>query len=172
MTQRKPQGSSWESWIERQIQDGHERGVFDELEGHGEPLTEVSGVHDEMWWVKAKLRDEDIEYLPPTIAIKADRARAIEAAMADPSAASALDKIEAINERIRDVNRYSAAGPPSSVVVIDVEVFMQRWRNMHPTPPPATPPVSTPATVAPPSRWKRFLNRLIRGGRVAKPTAG
>lgn len=166
MTQRKPSGASWESWIERQIQDAQDSGAFDELTGHGQPLDSVSGVHDEMWWLKAKLRNEDVEYLPPTIAIKADRAKAIDAAMADPTEAAARSRIEEVNERIRNVNRYSAAGPPSSVVVIDTEVVIERWRAAQPLPAPDA--TIEPAPSSPPHQrrwwWRGWWRRLDRTG--------
>lgn len=161
MTEPKPSGVSWESWIERQIQDGRERGAFDELSGEGKPLDSVSGVHDEMWWVKAKLRDEDVEYLPPTIAIKADRAKAIDTAMNDTSEAAARSRIEEVNERIRNVNRYSAAGPPSSVVVIDTDAFLERWRAAHPSPEPGAEVEPDPEPIPQPGWWLRWW-RLLR----------
>ncbi len=53
-----------------------------------------------MWWLKAKLRAEDIEYLPPTIAIRAERAAAIDAAMASPTETKARVIIEDVNARM------------------------------------------------------------------------
>ena len=38
MTERKPFGVSWETWIDRQIREGMERGEFDGLPGHGKPI--------------------------------------------------------------------------------------------------------------------------------------
>ncbi len=37
MTGRKPPGVSWESWTERKIREGIERGEFDGLPGAGKP---------------------------------------------------------------------------------------------------------------------------------------
>ena len=34
----KPQGLDWESWIDQQIREAHERGEFDNLPGKGRPL--------------------------------------------------------------------------------------------------------------------------------------
>ena len=41
---RKPKGASWESWVDRQIRDGIERGEFDNLPGKGRPLEGI-GAH-------------------------------------------------------------------------------------------------------------------------------
>ena len=38
MTKRKPSGTSFETWIDRQIREAEERGAFDDLAGAGKPL--------------------------------------------------------------------------------------------------------------------------------------
>src|SRR5215468_8961850 len=38
MTERKPSGMSWETWIEAQIRVAREEGAFDNLPGAGKPL--------------------------------------------------------------------------------------------------------------------------------------
>ena len=50
-----------ESLAERQIREGIERGEFDALPGAGKPLEGVDGPHDELWWVKAKMRREGLD---------------------------------------------------------------------------------------------------------------
>jgi len=132
MTERKPTGLSWESWIDRQIREGQAQGAFDDLSGAGQPNERIGVVHDEMWWIKAKLRDEDINYLPPTIAIRTERADAIDAAMLANTEDAARVLIDDVNARIRYVNSHATAGPPSSVMTIDVETFIERWRAAHP----------------------------------------
>ena len=72
MTERKPFGVSWETWIDRQIREGMERGEFDGLPGHGKPIQDVDRPHDELWWVRDKLRREGVSYLPPTLALRKD----------------------------------------------------------------------------------------------------
>ena len=129
MTERKPDNVSWESWVERQIQDGQRAGAFDALPGHGRPLDGLDTAHDELWWVKAKLRDEQINALPPTIAIRAERADAIEAAMRADTEADARSLLDRVNERIRYINSHATAGPPSTVVTVDVEVMIERWHD-------------------------------------------
>ena len=41
MTQRKPLGTSWETWIERQIRVAQEEGAFNNLPGAGKPLPHL-----------------------------------------------------------------------------------------------------------------------------------
>ncbi len=73
MTQRKPTGLGWESWIDRQIREAEERGEFDDLPGAGEPLPGLDKPFDELWWVKDKLRREGLTYMPPSLAVRRRR---------------------------------------------------------------------------------------------------
>ena len=43
MTEQKPPGMSWESWIEQQIREAREAGLFDNLPGAGKPLPSLAG---------------------------------------------------------------------------------------------------------------------------------
>ncbi len=70
MTERKPPGVGFETWVERQIREATERGAFDDLPGAGRPIPDLDKPHDELWWVKQKLRRENFSYLPPTIALR------------------------------------------------------------------------------------------------------
>lgn len=124
---RKPPGVTWESWVDQQIRRGMEQGEFENLAGTGRPL-EIGEFHDEDWWLKAKLRREQLSYLPPTLRVRKE----LEQARAAIAAASREEVVRAIvadiNERIRDVNRRGADGPPSTVMPLDVEQVVERWR--------------------------------------------
>lgn len=118
----------WESAVEQQIKDGIARGEFDALPGRGKPIDGLSDDHDEDWWLKAKLRAERLSYLPPTIRIRKEVEEAREA-MAAASKESVVRRIvEDINAKIRDINRRGAEGPPSTVMVLDPEAEVARWR--------------------------------------------
>lgn len=128
MTDRKPSGLSWESWVERQIDEGRRAGLFDGLDGEGKPIDGLDGPHDDEWWVKAKLRRERIEYLPPTIAIRGERDAAVAAALAAADEAEARRILEAVNDRIRYVNSHTVSGPPSTVWIVDIDAILERRR--------------------------------------------
>ncbi len=162
MTERKPTGLSWESWAEKQIEEGRRAGLFDGLEGEGRPIEGLDRAHDEEWWIKAKLRREQIDYLPPTIAIRGQRDAAVAAAADAASEADARAILQQINEQIRYVNSHTVAGPPSTVWVVDVELQLERWRTAHPEPPPRA-PQEEPAhadALEPPRRSRRWLRRV------------
>ncbi|MGA7758868.1 MAG: DUF1992 domain-containing protein [Ilumatobacteraceae bacterium] len=140
MTERKPTGASWESWTERQIDEGRRAGLFDGLDGEGKPIEGLDGPHDEEWWVKAKLRREKVEYLPPTIAIRRERDVAVAAALDAADEEDVHRIIGEINGRIRYVNSHTVIGPPSTVWVVDVDSILERWRATRPSSAPAGEP--------------------------------
>ena len=164
MTERKPPGASWESWTERQIEEGRRDGLFDGLDGEGKPIAGLDGPHDEEWWVKAKLRREEIDYLPPTIAIRGERDAALAAALDADDEGAARRILEQINERIRYVNSHTVSGPPSTVWVVDVEAILERRRLARPdTPAHAEPPGDVAEIMAPVDvRRHRRLQWLTR----------
>ncbi len=129
MTDRKPPGVSWETWIDRQIREGMERGDFDGLPGHGKPLRDLDRPRDELWWVKDKLRREEVSYLPPTLAIRKDVEDARAAIVAATTEAEVRQIVTELNERIRKVNREVTAGPPSITSPLDVDEELARWRR-------------------------------------------
>lgn len=119
---------SWESWIDRQIQQAHAEGQFDDLPGKGKPLTGLDGPRDDDWWLKAKLRAERLSYLPPTLRVRKELEEAREA-IANASREDVVRGIiDDINTKIRDVNRRGAEGPPSTVMPLDVEETVAKWR--------------------------------------------
>jgi hypothetical protein len=78
MTVRKPAAESWESWVDRQIREAEERGEFDDLPGTGKPLPDLHRQDDELWWVRKKLKRENLSYLPPTLHVRKELERARE----------------------------------------------------------------------------------------------
>jgi hypothetical protein len=118
----------WESAVEQQIRDGIARGEFADLPGRGRPLEGLAADHDEDWWLKAKLRAERLSYLPPTIRIRKELEEAREAMAAASNEAVVRRIAEDINVRIRDINRRGAEGPPSSVMPLDVDAEIARWK--------------------------------------------
>lgn len=128
MTDRKPPGISWEAWTERLIREGVERGEFDGLPGAGKPLAGLDEPHDEMWWVNEKLRREELVVLPSSLALRRDRELLL-AGLADIATERELrDAVDELNDRIRHLNRYGAPGPPSTLMVMDVDEVVTRWR--------------------------------------------
>jgi hypothetical protein len=129
VTSRKPPGTNWESWIDQVIRDGRERGEFDDLPGAGKPLAGLDKPHDEMWWVRNKVRSEGISYLPPALALRKDREDTLARLDATTSETRVRQLLEELNSRIRHVNSRSISGPPSTVMPVDIELVVQGWRE-------------------------------------------
>ena len=128
VTNRKPPGMRWESWLDRQIREAHQRGEFDGLSGAGEPIPGLDKPFDELWWVKDKLHREGLTYMPPSVALRKEAHDALTAAAEASSEAEVRKIIAEINEKIREANRKTIAGPSLMLVPYDVERVVREWR--------------------------------------------
>jgi hypothetical protein len=129
MTERKPPGVGFETWVERQLREAAERGAFDDLPGAGKPIPDLDQPHDELWWVKQKLRRENFSYLPPTIALRKQAEEALEAAAGAGSEDAVRRIVADINAKIIEGNRKAASGPPLNLAPFDVERVVRDWRD-------------------------------------------
>jgi len=134
MSERKPPGVGFGTWVERQIREATERGEFDNLPGAGKPIADLDKPHDELWWVKQKLRREQLSYLPPTIALRKEA----EEALLEASRAGSEDQVRRIvadiNRKIVEGNRKAASGPPLNLMPFDVERVVRDWRGRWASP--------------------------------------
>ena len=126
--ERKPPGVSWESWIERKIRESMDAGEFDNLPGSGQPIADLARPYDELWWLRKKLREEQLSIDPPTLVLR----REYDDAMAKVAEATGEREVRrlvaAINERIIYVNSHATFGPPSDLVPLNVERVVADWR--------------------------------------------
>jgi DnaJ homologue, subfamily C, member 28, conserved domain len=141
---RKPPRVPFESWVERKIREGMERGEFAGLPGAGQPIADIDDPRDELWWVRRKLRREEFVVLPPTLQIRKDRDAALEQVGAACSEEQVRVIVADVNRRIAAVNSTAITGPPSTVAKLDVEEVLDRWRAARQRP-------AGPATGAGPS---------------------
>ncbi|PRX98177.1 DUF1992 domain-containing protein [Allonocardiopsis opalescens] len=128
MTERKPSGESFESFIDRQIREAEERGDFDDLPGAGKPIPGIDRPHDEDWWIKQKLRRENVSFLPPTLALRKEAEDARAAAAAARTEDEVRRIIGAVNEKIRAAILDPPAGPPLNLMPFEVERVLADWR--------------------------------------------
>jgi hypothetical protein len=130
MTERKPPGVDFESWVDKQIRDAEARGEFDRLPGAGEPLPrDVESAYDELWWVKRKMAREGFSVLPPTLALRKEAEDALEAALAAPSERMVRKIIGEINDKVRAMMFKPPPGPPLGKKPYDVEDVVRQWRE-------------------------------------------
>jgi hypothetical protein len=128
VTARKPAGMSWESFVDRQIREAQERGEFDDYPGKGEPIADLHQPYDELWWVKRKLRDENVSSVPPAIALRRDAEVARERITEATTETEVRRIVEDLNGRIRRVNRTTTSGPTTGVMPLDVDAVVAGWR--------------------------------------------
>ncbi|MCQ4041327.1 DUF1992 domain-containing protein [Streptantibioticus rubrisoli] len=129
MTERKPPGVTFESWVDRQIREAAERGEFDNLPGAGKPLPDLDQPYDELWWVKRKMRREGVSCLPPVLALRKEAEDALAAASRARTEAQVRQIVAELNERIREALKSPPPGPPLRLTPFDVERVVRDWRT-------------------------------------------
>jgi hypothetical protein len=130
MTERKPPGVPFESWVDKQIRDAQGRGDFERLPGTGEPLpADLDSGYDELWWIKRKMAREGLSVLPPALALRKEAEDALAAAYAAPSERIARKIIEDVNVKIKDMMFKPPPGPPLGKKPYDVEEVVREWRQ-------------------------------------------
>jgi hypothetical protein len=133
MTERKPRGLDFESWVDKQVREAEERGEFARLSGAGKPLpSHVEAEYDELWWIKRKMVQEGLSLLPPTLALRKEAEDALAAAYEAPSEAAARRIVTAVNTKIREALYNPLPGPPLGRKPYDVEAVAREWRARHP----------------------------------------
>ncbi|MGW0823531.1 DnaJ family domain-containing protein [Streptomyces sp. NPDC002845] len=129
MTERKPPGVSFESFVDKQIRDAESRGEFAALPGAGRPLSDTGVPYDELWWIKQKMAREGMSVLPPTLALRKEAEDALTAAHAAPSERVVRKIITEINAKIRDMMLKPPPGPPLGMKPYEVEEVVREWRE-------------------------------------------
>jgi hypothetical protein len=159
VTERKPPGVSFETWVEQQIAQGIRRGDFDDLPGAGKPLPSTSDSDSMYGWVIAKARKENLDVfgmLPPGLALRKEREDLPRRAVELPSEAAVRALAEDYNARVQAFWRRPQESRWAPVPgLADVEAIVTHWREHRP--PPEPPPA---APVQPPKRtWFRRRQR-------------
>ncbi|MEU6381413.1 DUF1992 domain-containing protein [Streptomyces sp. NPDC046909] len=130
MTERKPPGVPFESWVDKQIQDAQGRGDFDRLPGVGEPLpADLETPYDELWWVRRKMAREGLAVLPPALALRKEAEDTLAAALTAPSERAVRKLITDVNDKIRTMMFRPPPGPPLGKKPYDVEDVVRQWRE-------------------------------------------
>ncbi len=131
MTERKPLGTSFESWIDKQIRDATERGDFDDLPGKGKPLAGANEPYHEDWWLNDWLRREGAPadaLLPTPLRLRKEIERLPESVRALRSEDKVRAVVGEVNDRVRAWWR-SSIGPQIHVGLVDVEEIVRGWRS-------------------------------------------
>jgi hypothetical protein len=129
MTERKPPGTSWETWVDAQIRVATEAGAFDNLPGAGKPLPNLGQEHDPLWWVKQLVQREQISTLPPSLELLRRVERELAAIEKLHDEATVRHRVAALNVEIAKINATVVEGPPTRLGTLDVDQVVARWRR-------------------------------------------
>lgn len=131
MTERKPTGVSFESWVDKQIREAEQRGDFSALPGFGKPIPGLERPYDETWWIKAKMQREGLSVLPPSLRLRKEAEDAREAASGARTEAEVRRILTEVNDRIRKALLMPPEGPPLNLRPFDVDAVVQEWREQR-----------------------------------------
>lgn len=174
MTERKPPGMSFTSWIDQQISDAAERGAFDDLPGAGKPLP-THGEFDGQAWARDYVRREGgsvEDCLPTPLRLLKEIERLAESVSGLREERHVRDMVGELNERIMQWRRLPL-GPPIFVPLADVDATVAVWRSARQAVPPeadrADADAGGSATARQRSRWRIRRRRVTTSGRGARP---
>ena len=170
MTERKPLGMSFTSWIDQQINEAQERGLFDNLPGKGKPLRDPGEADFGEAWLRDWVRREGVpaeELLPTPLRLRKDAERLAERVPDFRIEREVREAVAELNERIMDW-RQLPLGPPIFVPLVDEELMVGRWRDGQPEAAPADPGDQADDRPGAPRRWwRRVRPSAIRGTMAA-----
>ncbi|MET7370701.1 DUF1992 domain-containing protein [Streptomyces sp. NPDC005566] len=129
MTERKPTGVSFESWVDKQIREAEQRGDFSALPGFGKPIPGLERPYDETWWIKAKMQREGLSVLPPSLTLRKEAEDVREAVAGARTEAEVRSLLNEINDKIRKALLMPPEGPPLNLRPFDVEAVVKEWRG-------------------------------------------
>ena len=128
MTERKPPGMGFESWVDQQIRKAEDRGEFSNAPGFGKPLPALDAPYQENWWLAAKLRSENLSFpLPPILALRKEASDVLEEIKGFRSEYQVRRILTEINQKITEA-LAKPAEVPLKLTPFDVEQVVSEWR--------------------------------------------
>lgn len=165
MTDRKPAGLSFNSWIDQQISEAAERGAFDDLPGAGKPLPKRNEFNGQAWLADYVRRQggsiEDT--LPPPLRLRKQRELLAAAVPEFRTEEQVREAAAELNEQIMQWRKLPQ-DPPIFVPLVDTEGMVKLWLTareadeLNRDPEPAEPQIQVPEA-SPAARWLRRLRR-------------
>jgi hypothetical protein len=125
---------SFPTWIDQQIADAEQRGVFDDLPGKGKPLNlkPTGGDYGDAW-VRDYARREGVqpdEFLPTPLQLRREIEKLTEVVGEFRSEAEIREVASDINRRIVEWRRIPV-GPPIHVRLVNADDLVARWRAVQ-----------------------------------------
>lgn len=152
VTERKPPGMTFETWVDMQIAQGMARGDFDDLPGSGKPLPARSAEETAYDWVLERARKEDLDLtgmLPPGMRLRRERDLLASAVTGLPTEAAVRALAADYDRRVEEFWRRPQLTPDAVPGLADVEALVEHWRASRPP----EPQVAEPPPSQPRRRW-------------------
>jgi len=126
----KPPGMRAASFLERRILEAQAAGEFDDLPGKGKPDPKLHRASDPLWWAKELMARENLSgALPPALELRRDVEETLGGLERVAHVRKARERLEALNRRIRNLNRQAHSGPATRLSPLDVEEILEQWRQ-------------------------------------------
>lgn len=162
MTERKPLGVTFESWIDKQVREATERGEFENLRGTGKPIP--NSVDDENWWLQNYLCREGVRgdgLLPPSLILRRDIEELPETVRDMTSEREVRKTVSELNERIVEWLRMPH-GPFVPVGPVNTEQIVKQWRADRAATRRVAQPESSESSPRPAPAEPRWWHRITR----------
>lgn len=157
MTERKPLGTSFETWIDKRIREATERGDFENLPGKGKPLRDANKPYDDDWWLKDWLRREGAPtdaLLPTPLRLRKEIQQLRETVRPLRTEEKVRAAVKDLNDQVRAWWR-SSIGPQIHVGLVDEDEVVAQWQSDRA----ATEPTPMRPTAEPKQRKRRWWRR-------------
>jgi DnaJ-like protein len=158
MTQRKPPGMTFETWVEQQIRRASDEGAFDGLSLTGKPLPRRDREKSSYEWALewARREEDDVAAMLPTgLALRKEREQLPGLIARQTSEVAVRALVQAHNERVDQYYRRPVEGVWVPVGMADLDQELAAWRANRPVVEPAPQAASADPTPARRRGWWR-----------------
>jgi Domain of unknown function (DUF1992) len=165
MTERKPIGTSFHSWIDQQIVEAQKRGSFDDLPGAGKPIPNLGREDGVQAWLRQYAQREGLsteDMLPTSLRLRKQVERLPETVRELRSEREVREVVAELNRQVVAARRFPD-GPPVPVPLADADAMVAAWRDSRAKQAAARAQAGPPAATESPAparpRWWRRLSR-------------
>lgn len=130
MTTRKPDGVTWETWVDRQVLEAQEQGAFEQLPGKGKPIPGAGEPYDPNWWAKGLMRREGLSTEHKTLEMRKKAEMFLESYLSLHSEKMVKNQAEALNQEIRRANQGDL-GPLMPQPLLNTRELCKNWRTQR-----------------------------------------
>ena len=158
MTERKPQGMTFETWVEQQIRRANDEGAFEGLSLAGKPLPRRDRDKTSYEWALEWARREEADVaamLPTGLALRKEREELPGKVAQQTSEDAVRALVQAHNDRVDQYYRRPVEGVWVPVGMADVDEVVAQWRRARPPALPAPAVEELPASGRRGWWWRR-----------------